>query len=93
MDRGRGSEVWARRIAEWEQSDLTQTAYCQRHGLSKTMFWKWRQRLKTATTAPSGFVEVTPPTPPGRSPSICVTIEPSGAIHIDVSSRWAGGGR
>ena len=42
-------EFWKRQIAGWKSSKLSQTAYCQQHGLKLSTFHYWRKRLKRPT--------------------------------------------
>lgn len=57
MDKhGRGSKrrFWAAHVAAWEQSGLTQTAYCREYGLSRHAFGWWRRKFRdrSATELP-----------------------------------------
>jgi len=36
---------WARRLAEWAASGLSQAAYCRREGLDQCTFSGWKRRL------------------------------------------------
>ena len=39
MAKRRGAEFWQKHLDAWYQSDLTQEAYCIRHGLSDKTFY------------------------------------------------------
>jgi transposase len=42
-------EVWAfwrKHVSAWMRSELSQLGYCERHGLCRTKFYRWRMRLK-----------------------------------------------
>lgn len=41
----RSPEQWQTIIASYEQSGLTQEAFCVRESLAMSTFYKWRQRL------------------------------------------------
>lgn len=72
------SKVWAKRIKDWEQSGLSQAAFCRERGLTPSNFHSWKARLKQqaqeAEPNPRNMVEVTriqperlsPPAPPLR---------------------------
>ena len=37
---------WQHHIARWQQSSLSQKAYCAEHGLSLASFGYWRKQIK-----------------------------------------------
>ena len=41
--------IWTRHINNWEQSPLSQVAYCKETNLSYSAFGYWRTRLKKLT--------------------------------------------
>jgi len=48
---------WERRIAEWEQSDQSQKAFCLEHGLVLSTFQWWcAQRKRRAAAKPASFL-------------------------------------
>lgn len=53
---------WQRIVSEWEQSGLSQAAFCREQGLSIPLFYYWRRRVKELAVGSSGqqtaFVEV-----------------------------------
>jgi hypothetical protein len=36
---------WQAKINDWQQTDLTQPAYCKQHDLSYSQFCYWRNRI------------------------------------------------
>ena len=50
---GRGSKrrFWAAHVAAWEQSGLTQTAYCRGYSLSRHAFGWWRRKFRDRSAA------------------------------------------
>lgn len=42
--------LWSERIAEWEISGLSQSTFCQQHGLVYGTFIYWRSHLKKLNT-------------------------------------------
>jgi transposase-like protein len=60
----RSTEQWQAIILAYEQSGLTQDAFCTRESLAPSSFYKWRQRLgyiKTAKPEVPLFVELASP--------------------------------
>lgn len=60
------AEQWQAWINEQAASGLSQRVFCQRRGLSKSSFYLWKRRLKTAATTspdtePALFAPVMPP--------------------------------
>ena len=54
------SEEWWRAVVERQAaSGLSRKAFCEREGIGRSSFEKWRGRLASETPA-SRFVEVTP---------------------------------
>jgi hypothetical protein len=55
--------LWSERIAEWETSGLSQSTFCQQHGLVYGTFIYWRSHLKKFNTKavqpPISFLAVT----------------------------------
>lgn len=53
-------ERWKGRIAEWEQSGLSQAQYCRNNNLDSKLFSKWKNRVnKQDSHLDTGFVEIT----------------------------------
>lgn len=56
-------KIWSERIASWQQSGLSQRAYCEQHQLVLGTFCYWRGRLKSQAvdvyTASPRFLPVT----------------------------------
>jgi hypothetical protein len=47
MKRAERSRQWGRYISGWKASGLTQSAYCEREGISYDTFKRWRHRLRS----------------------------------------------
>lgn len=41
----RKEQQWRQRLARWQRSQLSVTAFCQREGLDPRRFYRWRSRL------------------------------------------------
>jgi len=54
-----GPEFWRKRIAEQQSRRQSVMDYCDRRGLSRYTFMRWRRRL--ATTEGAGLVEIKRP--------------------------------
>jgi len=48
-----GAEYWQWHLDAWRQSGLTQIAYCARHGLGVTTFYRWRRKGEAVASAKS----------------------------------------
>ncbi len=64
-DSTEGAPFWQSHIAAWQQSGLTQKAYCEQQELRYTTFGYWVRKLRraiehTERERPSGFVPVAP---------------------------------
>jgi len=71
------AEQWRAWLAEFEQSEMTVSQFCQSLGVSDNTFYKWRQRLKADHASSPLAVEFVPV----ALPSSELTIElPAGAI-------------
>lgn len=50
---------WRDHMERWRESGLTQTAYCQRQGMSRWAFGRWKRRLEgTASRKKASLVPV-----------------------------------
>ena len=48
------AEQWAKWLEEFDQSDLSIKAFCQRLGVSENTFYQWRKKLNRPTDARPG---------------------------------------
>jgi len=56
---------WSEHFENWEQSGLSQRAYCQRHRISLATFTVWRRRLAESARKPCvDIVPIAMPRPP-----------------------------
>ena len=51
MSKRQGQAYWQKHLDAWQQSDLTQEAYCTSHGLSIKSFYRWRRKRKESIAA------------------------------------------
>jgi transposase-like protein len=59
-----GTDYWHAQVEGWRQSELSQIAYCEQHGLNMKSFRRWRTKLQRATTAaPLTLVPISVGTP------------------------------
>lgn len=67
----RSREQWQSLIQQWQQSDLSASAFCEQQALGYASFCKWRQQLAEeepqATVSSPEFISVAP-LPPGNGP-------------------------
>ena len=54
-------EQWRTHIQAWQESGLSQAAYCQQHELVCSRFGYWRRKLAGESLPASGFVQVVRP--------------------------------
>jgi hypothetical protein len=76
--------VWAGRVARWQRSGLTATAFAAREGVraGTLTYWKWKLRqpdraarnARAATQPPVSFVEVMEPTIVGSDASVEIVL-------------------
>lgn len=85
------SSYWQAHFASWENSGLSQAAYCRRHALKYCLFHYWKRKLHKPypPTSPSkseslNFVEVGASLPFGSGLSL-------GASPGDFFRLWVGG--
>jgi hypothetical protein len=64
----RSRAEWAELFERFEASGLSGAAFCQREGISKSSFARWK-RLLSAGPATGEFVEWTPAAPTSPSPA------------------------
>jgi hypothetical protein len=66
-----GREHWQAHMQAWQQSDQTQAAYCEQHGINRNTFVYWRKRFK-ADRSSVKLVQI--PTILSRKPGGCCTL-------------------
>ena len=49
-------EFWVSHIQAWEQSGLSQVAYCRKNDLKMHRWWYWRKRISTPSATDVTFV-------------------------------------
>ncbi len=67
---------WQQHFKRWQESALTQRAYCAREGLAPSTFDRWRRLIRTGSVKPDAALTLVPvpvesPVPPTtlRSPA------------------------
>lgn len=58
-------KFWTDHVASWQETDLTQRAYCQKHELPVHRFGYWKRKLTEPTEqlpAVQGFIQLNPMT-------------------------------
>jgi len=77
---------WRKILEAFAASGLSASAFCQREGLSRAAFTRWRRRLQEAPSARGAFVELPLPASAERTPLAAGELElvlPGGA-----TLRW-----
>lgn len=81
-------------IEAWQQSGLTITAYCQRHGLTRSAFGNWRRRYSMPSTSnTTAFVPLQLTVAPTPKPTLSAEItlqrgEWRLGLPPDISPTW-----
>ena len=59
-------QFWEEHVNQWNKTSVSQTSYCQEHGLSIKRFGYWKRKLlgvtqtTTAEKNPTGFIQIAP---------------------------------
>ena len=84
MTREQRRRFWQQHVEGWQQSGLTQIAYCRRNDLNAHQFYRWRQRIMAATETPVSFLPVAIASTPQQSqPAIRIHTPNGFTIEID----------
>ena len=73
---------WKEHLSNWKTSDISQAAYCRKHGLSIKTFGRWKNKLSSTK---SSFVEVVPSKVNFKRMSFDVSIDSSGKVILSFS--------
>ena len=83
---------WSEHIAAWQCSDLSQGAYCRRHGLSQSSLSYWRKRLGAMDDGEgASFVAIVPvplPASPQAAPEP-ILVHVGNAFRIEIRGDFA----
>ena len=60
MAKRQTSEFWQQHLEGWQQSGLTQVAYCVIHGLRIKSFSRWRSKTREAAQAGNSLLTLIP---------------------------------
>ncbi len=75
---------WQQHVEGWQQSGLSQIAYCRRHDLKAHQFYRWRGRIMAAAPGPVSFLPVSIASAPRHTqPSIRIHTPNGFTIEID----------
>ena len=63
---------WRQVLQQQAASGLNASAYCQQYGIHRSLFYRWRQRLRTSPseTPHDGFIELRPSVEPVSSSGV-----------------------
>jgi transposase-like protein len=65
VNRAQQKAIWRERVAEWERSGQSVSAFCRQHRLGTWSLYQWRKRLMAAPAQPpkrtTRFVEISLP--------------------------------
>jgi len=78
---------WQHHLEQWQQSGLSQRAYCREHHLKPHRFYYWRRRILKPQPKVS-FLPVTLPVDNPRQPQLVRILMPNGyAIELEGSAE------
>jgi transposase-like protein len=80
---------WRQHVEGWQQSGLSQIAYCRSHDLKVQQFYRWRRRIMAAAPRPVSFLPVTIASAP-RQPPAAIRIHTPNGFTIEVDSHEGG---
>lgn len=81
----KGKAFWEQHISNWQQSDLSKTAYCETHDLAKSTFDSWRRKQQSADTnklTPRDFLTLRLPQNTQAGKPLFSSSNPAGTIEI-----------
>lgn len=81
----KGKAFWEQHISNWQQSDLSKTAYCEAHDLAKSTFDSWRRKQQSADTnklTPRDFLTLSLPQNTQAGKPLFSSSNPAGTIEI-----------
>jgi transposase-like protein len=80
---------WRQHVEGWQQSGLSQIAYCRSHDLKVQQFYRWRRRIMDAAPRPVSFLPVTIASAP-RQAAAAIRIQTPNGFTIEVDSHEGG---
>jgi len=79
----RARRDWSEVVAAQAGSGLSASAYCRQAGVPRSLFYRWRQRLRGGVPAAAGFVQLELREPPAGSSGV-VLVSPQGwRVEVD----------
>ncbi len=69
---------WQQHVEGWQQSGLSQAAYCRSHDLKAQQFYRCRRRILAAAPRPVSFLPVAIASAPRQSPAAIRIHTPNG---------------
>ena len=70
---------WLERVQSWQQSGLSQSAWCQQNDISVSKFGYWKRKLETVSAAKPAQHPAFVPVTPAQEP-----VEPSASSQLTV---------
>jgi hypothetical protein len=70
---------WEHHLGQWQESGLSQRAYCRRHQLEPHRFYYWRRRILQPQPDVS-FLPVTLSSDPTQQPHLVRILMPNGCV-------------
>ena len=88
MSKRRGLDYWQKHLEAWDQSELTQEAYCASHGLSVKSFYRWRRKQKQSI-APAKPLTLVPASVGASAAQNVVRVHSPGGWRIEFPGAGA----
>lgn len=89
MAKRQTAEFWERHLEGWQQSGLTQVAYCASHGLRIKSFSRWRSKTKEAAQAGNSLLTLIPISVAASVAASVVQIHSPGGWRIELPAVGA----
>jgi hypothetical protein len=74
---------WEHHLGRWQQSELSQPAYCRKHNLKPHQFYYWRRRLLKPAADVSFLPLALPADPVRRAPAVRILMPNGFAIELE----------
>jgi hypothetical protein len=78
-------EFWKVHFEQWQQGDLSQRAYCRKHGLKTNHFYYWRRRVLTPQADVSFLPVALPESVTSRQKATAVRIHAPNGFVVELN--------
>lgn len=89
MAKRQTTEFWQQHLQGWNESGLTQVAYCARHGLRIKSFSRWRSKTREAAQSGNSLLTLVPISLAAQETGGAVQLHSPGGWRIELASGGA----